>query len=237
MGSNSETFAERVAQVRTADPKYKDAQILTQEQLEQAELEQKIIERARRAMKPEDLPRWELIDRERVMAAFSLFMRYVPIAKIVDETGLDQHFLEMMIFEANGWKQQRAIAYKEATDTIRMLSMAKLKETISTGLELVNMSFKALKQECDANNQAPSLIEAERISGVLLKLYKAQLIDSAKGDDEQKKAAETLPPDAIMSAFASDPYIRTALQNLMESSEDAELRTSNGETRSDTDLF
>lgn len=229
-----EEFNARVKAIRTNDPRYRDVPIENEEQLIAVEAEVKILARARELMS-HDTAQFDSIDREKLMTAFSYYMRYMPLHKIADNTGLSQTFLETLIFEKDGWKEQRAIAYKEATATIRMLSMAKLKETIATGLDLVNSSLKSLKQECDAANQAPSLIEAERIAGILLKLYKAQLIDGAKGEDEKQKAAETLPPSAIIEALGSDPYIQEAMKNLTAPpSEDVRTRNGRGDDRPDS---
>lgn len=141
--------------------------------------------------------------------AQALYMRFAPLNKIVQITGLPAPLITRAIYAENGWKAQRDIIQKEVNEAVKENLLKQLKAVTKLNLDLIAAGLKGFRDSCLRYQQAPTLDEADLLSRIFERLNRAKMTEEDIGD--AARHAEGLDPAAIVKAFADDPYLKHAI--------------------------
>lgn len=150
----------------------------------------------------------EIITKSVIFEAQALYMRFVSLSRIAEETGVGKGVLQKYVYGENGWKAQRDAVQKEITEQVKVASLSQLRQAAGISLHLINLALEDVAKKCKEAGEAPDLREAEVIAGIFSKLHKAKVVEEMD-EDEKKKIG--MSPAEILKTLGADPYLRKAI--------------------------
>lgn len=165
--------------------------------------------KVKKKKKPKLSPEVVTAEANAMLDAKALYMRFVPVTKISQVTGISISRISKEVYSEGGWKTQRDVVQAEVNEAIKQSLLVRLKRTAETNLELIEAGLQSFKEECVKFSAAPTLEETELLVRVFEKLNRAKSIE----EDTAGAAKEmgSLMPSEILKAFADDPYMGHAL--------------------------
>ncbi len=151
--------------------------------------------------------------------AKALYFRYVPLASISRETGINTNTLKELIFGPGGWQEEREEIYKEVRELAKVSAVASFGRIVGVSADLIARSLEGFRTKCKLEERDPTLYEARQVADIFSKVHKAKILEAMDDDDKRKV---TLTPSEVLKALGSDPYLKKALELSNAQPEDGE---------------
>lgn len=142
--------------------------------------------------------------------AKNLYMRFVPLSKIVGLTEISQKILKQYIRGINGepgWEEERKEVSQEISLLVRETTIANLKKASHLGLGLIERALEAVASKHRAEETEPTLDEAIKITKIFEALFRSRVTE-----EKNRPPGEDSPfnPQKLIETLTNDPYIKAA---------------------------
>lgn len=172
-----------------------------------------------------------LLSGASVEDAFAMYMRYVPVAAIIEATGLPKAVIEE---HAKRWRKERTEAHKDIIEGIKKKALAQLVDATGLSLAQIIRGLQGFDETLVREARPPRLDEIAVISQIFNKMHRAKITEEISDPDLQKQA---LTPQEMMKALGNDPYLLKAIEAHRNGEEvyEAEEEEEIGRTNEDSD--
>ncbi len=164
-----------------------------------------------------------------VSDAKELFLRFMPVAKISETTGLPLEVIRFLTNSKGEWMQERTALTAELKEGVKQHTLSQLKQIAHIGLKLIQAGLDSQYKRFVEGGIAPNLEETALITGIVKSLHHAKMEEER---DNGKDTRESLSPQQILSAFKDDPYLLPALL-----SQDTTVYTKEEAEKADAELL
>jgi hypothetical protein len=160
--------------------------------------------------KVKEKPEAPAIPPEALRDAQQLYIRYTPIERISQVTGISCQALQELVYNGKkGWKVQRELLQKEKDEEVRAGILGQLKMVVKGNLDLIQLGMMNYARECKESGQAPTLQETELLTRMFERLNKSKSLEEINAAGEKGLG---ITPEEVIRELARDPYMRQALE-------------------------